>query len=111
MGRIDRDLMALYEYLAPEAKMIIDDVDDGVFLGQTADEVHFVDLKHRITHLLLQRLKETGYLAVESIVHSTAFCERGDRKMDIPQFSKMALDAYREIVFFEPQWATLGYLT
>jgi predicted O-methyltransferase YrrM len=98
-GRIDRDILILYDYLVSEAKLIIDDVDDGVFLGKTADNTYYVDLKHRTTNLLLKGMEKHGYLGVVDNVHSTAFCVRGERAMDTAQFSKMALDAYREIVF------------
>ena len=52
-GRIDRDLLHFYESLASNAVIVIDDVDRELYLGRTHDGTPFIDLKHRISSLLL----------------------------------------------------------
>jgi predicted O-methyltransferase YrrM len=98
-GRIDRDLLHFYNLLAPNAIIVIDDIDRGVYLGTTHDGTPYVDLKHRITSLLLAGLESQGFLRVEKTIHHTAFCRRGERKMDYQEFSGLALSCYRELVF------------
>lgn len=106
-GRIDRDLLHFYNLLAPNAMIVIDDVDRGVYLSTTYDGTPYVDLKHRITSLLLQALESHGFLRVEKTIHNTAFCRRGERTMDYHEFSRLALSCYRELVFADlpgPEW-------
>ena len=98
-GRIDLDLLQLYERLEPGAAVVVDDVDEGVFLRCAADRTYFVDLKHRITCLLLKWMEEKEYLTNRYTIHSTAFCVRGSRSMDQMQFAQLALEAYRQLVF------------
>lgn len=109
-GRIDRDLLHFYNLLSAKAMIVIDDVDRGVYLGTTYDGTPYVDLKHRITSLLLQALESHGFLRIEKTIHCTAFCRRGQRKINEQEFSGLALSCYRELVFADlpgPEWKEL----
>jgi predicted O-methyltransferase YrrM len=107
-GRIDRDLLHFYDLLAPEAIIVIDDIDPAVYLGTTHDGTPYVDLKHRITSLLLAAFESAGYLRIEKTVKHTAFCRRGDRKLEKQEFLQIALSCYRELVFADVgDWAEL----
>lgn len=109
-GRIDRDFLHFYNLLSPDAIIVIDDVDRGVYLSATHDGTPYVDLKHRITSLLLQALESHGFLRVEKTIHNTAFSRRGKRQMVDQEFSRLALSCYRELVFADlpgPEWKEL----
>lgn len=100
-GRIDRDLMHFYQRLSPGAPVVIDDVDSSVQLAVNHEGVSYIDLKHRITSLLLDSYENAGFLRVRKRVINTAFCERGERAYDAEEFARLALASYREIVFAE----------
>lgn len=107
-GRIDRDLSVLASRLRTGAAMVVDDVDAGAYLSQSADGSYYVDLKHHITGLLLGRMKKRGILAVQEMAGNTAFCEWTGG--DVDELQALALDAYRELVFVpldEPRWQRL----
>jgi hypothetical protein len=112
-GRIDRDFLHFYDRLSPSALILVDDMDGGVFLHRTSSGVPYVDLKHRITSLLLKALERAKYLVVDRIVDTTAFCRRGSAKADVGQLTELALSCYRELVFTDvdqPLWHDLLHL-
>ncbi len=55
-GRIDRDLAAVYDRLAPDADIVIDDVDGDVYLTRFANRI-YCDQKHRLTRLIVDQLR------------------------------------------------------
>jgi predicted O-methyltransferase YrrM len=100
-GRIDRDLMHFYDRLTAQAVIVVDDVDPEIFLGTAHDGTPYLDLKHRITSLLLAAFESAGYLRVEKRIGCTAFCRRGNRDMDRQAVLQMAVSCYRELVFVD----------
>jgi predicted O-methyltransferase YrrM len=109
-GRIDRDLLHFYDVLSPGAVIVIDDMDPEVFLGTTHRGSPYVDLKHRITSLLLAAFEKAGYLQIQEQIGCTAFCIRGERNLDKQDMQQMALRCYRELVFVglpEEHWLEL----
>jgi predicted O-methyltransferase YrrM len=98
-GMIDRDLAYFYNLLSPGDPIVIDDIDDGIFLGQTANGTRYIDLKHRLTSLLLSTFVSEKYLTIEKTRHATAFCRRRERSLDPEEFGRLAISCYRELVF------------
>lgn len=98
-GRIDRDLLCFGDAISHNAIIIIDDVDDNVYVGQDSSGAHYIDLKHRITHLLLGMLASKGYLNVERQIESTVFCRYGAHTISKPDLELLALGVYRELIF------------
>lgn len=104
-GRIYRDLAPLLDRLRPGAIVIIDDADGEPAINFTPDGP-LLDLKHRLTRLLLDGLVERDVLRIERMVHQTAFCRAGTVRLDPAQWQQLALDAYRQLVITEidPRW-------
>jgi predicted O-methyltransferase YrrM len=98
-GMIDRDLAYFYNLLPPGAPIVIDDIDDGIYLGQTVSGTHYIDLKHRLTSLLLSTIVSQKYFSIEKISHTTSFCRKGERFLDLEEFHRLAILCYRELVF------------
>lgn len=98
-GMIDRDLAYFYNLLPPGAPIVIDDIDEGIYLGQTANGTRYIDLKHRLTSLLLSTFVSQQYLMIEKTMHATAFCRRRERSLDPEEFHRLAISCYRELVF------------
>jgi hypothetical protein len=94
-GRIDRDLNNFYERVPIGSPIIIDDVDDNVFISTNHLNRNYLDLKHKITSLLLQRYVEAGFLKINNVLFNTAFCQRGERAADSMAMLQIALECYR----------------
>lgn len=111
-GRIDRDFLLFYTKLPAGGLIVIDDADADVFLSFNADREAYVDLKHRITHLLVAALQENGYIRDLEMVANTLFCRSTGRELDGDAFRAMALEAYRGLVFSEVDgpWTDLAHL-
>lgn len=95
-GRIDRDLAAVYDRLAPGADIVIDDVDGDVCLTRFANRL-YCDQKHRLTRLIVDRLLASGHLVNEHVECSTGFYSKGHGAA--AAIEVLALPAYRELVF------------
>jgi predicted O-methyltransferase YrrM len=98
-GRIDRDLLQFGDALVDGAVIIIDDVDDSVSVGKDSTGAYFIDLKHRISYLLLRMLLDNGYLTIERRLDNTVFCRRGKRSIRKCDLERLVLGPYRELVF------------
>jgi predicted O-methyltransferase YrrM len=97
-GRIDRDLAALYDRLSPGCKIMIDDVDDNVYVTDYVTDT-VIDQKHRLSYLLAERFQAVGLLQREGVVQDTAFFTKGTAQLTGDDISRLALSAYRELVF------------
>jgi hypothetical protein len=100
-GRIDRDLLLFCRLLKDNAVVVIDDVGGGTKLSGVGEQ-KFIDLKHTITENLLSALTEKGFLREEQRVGITVFCRAVEpQKWDLEKLTRIALTAYRDIVFIE----------
>ncbi|EGV17454.1 class I SAM-dependent methyltransferase [Thiocapsa marina] len=109
-GRIDRDLGYFYPRMSPGSPIVIDDVDEQVYLSRDHDGVPYIDLKHRVSNLLLKAYESRGFLRVRYRLENTAFCERGEAIFDSETFAEIAIGCYRQLVFSsvrEPIWDEL----
>lgn len=103
-GRIDRDLALIYDHLAPDATIVLDDIDDATF-AYTRNGRRILDQKHRIASLLTKAYVDAGVLTKPTRMHSTGFYEKGSAPSIA--IEKHAINAYRELVFAEIPPATL----
>lgn len=99
-GSIDRDLSLLAGRLASNCKVIIDDLDDVVYLVER-DGFRLVDQKHRISYLLAQNFVANGFLRPLSKIEATGFFEKGPIEWTSDSMLRSSLPLYRALVFAE----------
>ncbi len=95
-GRLDRDLALLFDRLAADANVVIDDVDGATCLTRFQNRT-YCDQKHRLSRLIVDRLVASGHLKGEYVEESTGFYLKGVGKGST--IESLALPAYRELVF------------
>lgn len=97
-GRIDRDLLVLYERLQPGATLIIDDCVDKVRLHKSGGSTYRIDAKMRLVYLLVEWLERQGFLIPEEKVKDTCFAHKPfgvTKQLDPAEI----LEVYRKLVF------------
>ncbi|HEY5723313.1 MAG TPA: class I SAM-dependent methyltransferase [Allosphingosinicella sp.] len=106
-GRIDRDLAALWQRLRPGCAIVIDDTDDQVYAHRRGRRL-LIDQKHRITHRLIAALVEAGLLVPGGAVGQTSWFRKGEAPGGAQEIERLALPAYRDLVFVEIGAGTLS---
>lgn len=97
-GRIDRDLTALFDRLAPGAVVIIDDCAKRSRVRDRGDGTCRIDQKHLLTWALTQSLCDNGILVPSHVSYQTWFGVKG--KTDIVDWSlSERLEAYASLIF------------
>lgn len=111
-GRIDRDFFLFYELTKPGSLIVIDDADDCIFLSRNSSDEPYVDLKHRITHLLVDRFQGAGFISDLRMISNTLFCRSTGKALAREPFMDMVIEAYRELVFSAggPGWNDLAII-
>jgi len=99
-GRIDRDLAALWERMRPGCAIVIDDLDDQIYLERRGRKLR-VDQKHRLSHLLAEAFVGAGLLVRDGSVGQTAWFRKGDVEAGPAEIERLALPAYRALVYAE----------
>jgi len=99
-GRIDRDLAALFTTLSSACKIIIDDIDDAIYVSEI-NGLRVVDQKHRIGSALVNAFVANNVLQPEMTVINTGFFTKGGVSITPDEIRLVALPAYRELVFAE----------
>jgi precorrin-6B methylase 2 len=97
-GRIDRDLALLHERLAPDAPVIVDDIDDAAFLVMLAGRLTF-NQKHRATHLLIRHFLDARLLVADTPSGQTGWYRKGHVPFSPGEIERLALPAYRELIY------------
>lgn len=95
-GRLDRDLALLFDRLAADANVVIDDVDGATCLTRFQNRT-YCDQKHRLSRLIVDCLVASGHLRDEHLENSTGFYVKGTGAGST--IESLALPAYRELVF------------
>lgn len=108
-GAIDRDLALLFDRLAPDAVVAIDDVDGEVH-AHPAPGGWTIDQKHRLTRLLCDALCARDVLRHEATICATGFYRKGAARLSPEEWSALALDAYRQLVFAPIARSRIGSL-
>jgi len=98
-GRIDRDFLHYYSLLKPGGVIVIDDADDNIYLSLNHRGEPYVDLKHRITSLLVSGFQQAGLIDNLEMVENTLFCTSTGTPLNRSEFIEMCLRTYRELVF------------
>ena len=97
-GQVDRDIFLLFDRLARDGIVIIDDIDNRVHLLPSATGV-MLDQKHRLSHLLTTRMCEMGLLLETDRLGQTAFYRKGSASLDRDQFIEASLQSYRQLIW------------
>ena len=97
-GRIDRDLIALGDRIQTGAPVIIDDYADKVRISRGSDYRFHIDSKMRLTFLLVNALRDAGFLSEGDVERNTWFGEKRDTN-GTPFPLPAMLGAYRQLVF------------
>jgi predicted O-methyltransferase YrrM len=95
-GRIDRDLERLHARLAPDAIIIIDDIDGWPRVHSNA-ETAVIDQKHRLGRMLVDTFAREKLLKPASDHGGAGWFIRG-RDAAPGEFERLALPAYRQLV-------------
>lgn len=96
-GRIDRDLAALHARLASDCAIIIDDVEDRIYLHPTRRGLR-IQQKHRLTHLLVDAYARRGLLDRREALGQTGWYAMGPARLPAEEIERLALGAYRQLV-------------
>lgn len=96
-GRIDRDIKLLFDKLTPNCPIIIDDIDNAVYIKRVKG-VWRVDQKHRLSYLLTELFMEMGLLKDREIVRETGFFRKGDCQLP-GDIEVASIRVYRDLVF------------
>ena len=96
-GRIDRDLALLFDRLAPSARIVIDDVDDRLYVHD-AGGAWVIDQKHRLTHLLCEAFVRIGLLVPKARIGRTGFYRKGPETPQAGSWAAAAQEAYGRLV-------------
>jgi hypothetical protein len=67
-----------------------------------------IDQKHRISYLLAELFQAAGLLQREGVVQDTAFFTKGTAQLTSDDISRLALSAYRELVFADAPKRTVN---
>jgi predicted O-methyltransferase YrrM len=96
-GRIDRDFSLLHGRLAAGCPIVIDDIDDRIYVHRSGSLL-VVDQKHRLSHQLTERFVAEGLLVRQGKIGQTGWFARGATDLSGAQIERIALPAYRELV-------------
>jgi len=111
-GKIDRDFLLFYNLVSPDGLIVIDDADDSIFLSVSSAGEPFIDLKHRITHALVNCLHEKGFIKDLEMISNTLFCRSTGKTLSKETFLEIVIAPYRELVLSAcgPSWMDLAFI-
>lgn len=96
-GRIDRDLAALHARLASDCAIIVDDVEDRIYVHPTWRGLR-IQQKHRLSHLLVDAYVRHGLLDRREALGQTGWYAMGPARLPAEEIEHLALGAYRQLV-------------
>lgn len=99
-GRLETDLALLWDRLAPDATIVIDDIDGQVFVERSL-RVARINQKHRISRLLVDIFAAAGMLIEEGRIGSTGWYRKGAAAPAPDAIRLMALPAYHALIRVE----------
>lgn len=101
-GSIDRDFSYFYNQLLPGSTIIIDDCDDRIKVKYITNNKIKIDLKHKLTHELIEFFIDQGFLEKIETIGNTFFGKKPDSIEHIVNFNELNLQKiYRKLVFTE----------
>jgi predicted O-methyltransferase YrrM len=96
-GRIESDLALLWDRLAPNAIVVIDDIDGRVTVERDLRSA-CINQKHLLSKLLADIFVGAGMLVQEGRVASTGWYRKGVGSFTTDEIRLMALPAYHQLV-------------
>lgn len=112
-GRIDRDLMLLYDRITLGGAIIIDDNVDLIRLKMTSWSTFGIDSKMKLTHLLVRYLMEKRFITPGINIKNTYFGKKMNNSSQDIDLNDI-IGIYRELVFtsarLTPIMITRGWL-
>jgi hypothetical protein len=96
-GRLDRDLAALDARLASHSAIIVDDVEDRIYVHPTRRGLR-IQQKHRLSHLLVDVYARRGLLDRREALGQTGWYAMGPARLPADEIERLALGAYRQLV-------------
>lgn len=96
-GRLETDLALLWDRLAADAVIVIDDIDGEVTVARTRGMAE-INQKHRISKLLTDLFVERAMLIPTGRTGSTGWYRKGDDTPSAAAIRLMALPAYHELI-------------
>jgi predicted O-methyltransferase YrrM len=106
-GSIDRDLALLHGRLAADCRIVIDDIDDRNYLKRKASHF-YLDQKHRLTFMLVDRFVDVGLLLPLGATGQTGWFAKGPASLAPHEMERLALPAYRSLIFPRVGLSELG---
>ena len=98
-GCIDRDLSHLFDKLAADCVIVIDDVDEWVGIVPSKRRGSLLDQKHRLSNMLANEFTRIGLLREDARIYSTGFFRKGLATLSPNEILLTALPFYRELAF------------
>jgi predicted O-methyltransferase YrrM len=96
-GRLETDLALLWDRLADDAVIVIDDIDGSVTARRRRGAIE-VEQKHRISMLLVERFVGAGLLIEETRIVITGWFRRGPARIDAAEILVLGLPAYHALI-------------
>ena len=96
-GSIEEDLALLWGRLAPDAMLVIDDIDGRLTVTRRGG-IAEINQKHRLSKLLVELFIEAGMLMEIERIGSTGWYRKGAVSPTPNQVRLMALPVYRSLV-------------
>jgi predicted O-methyltransferase YrrM len=106
-GRLETDLGLLWNRLAPDAVIVIDDIDGRAAVARTLTTAS-VNQKHVISKLLTDHFIAAGILIPEGRIASTGWYRKGLTEVSGDEIRLMALPAYHQLIRVELRAAEFG---
>jgi predicted O-methyltransferase YrrM len=96
-GRLETDLALLWDRLAADAVIVIDDIDGSVTVARSRGMAE-INQKHRISKLLTDLFVERAMLVPTGRTGSTGWYRKGEASPSAEAIRLMALPAYHELI-------------
>jgi predicted O-methyltransferase YrrM len=106
-GRLETDLALLWDRLASDAVIVIDDIDGRATVARTLTTAS-VNQKHVISKLLTDHFVAAGILIPEGRIASTGWYRKGLTEVSGDKIRLMALPAYHQLIRVELGAAEFG---
>jgi predicted O-methyltransferase YrrM len=97
-GCIDRDLSYLFDKLTADCAIVIDDIDEWVYIVPS-NRGSLLDQKHRLSNMLANEFTRIGMLREDARIHCTGFFRKGSVALCPNEILLTALPFYRELAF------------
>jgi predicted O-methyltransferase YrrM len=106
-GRIEADFALLWDRLAPDAAIVIDDIDGRVTVERDMKSAR-INQKHLLSRLLADIYVAAGMLIEEGRTESTGWYRKGAASPTADEIRLMSLPAYHRLIRVEVEESEFG---